>query len=320
MIISASRRTDIPAFYAKWFIRRVHAGYCTVPNPFNANQVSRVSLKPRDVDVIVFWTRNPAPLMPYLDELDALGFQYYFQYTILKNPKELDQNGPAFEQSLSTFQRLSQKIGPGRVIWRYDPIVFTDKTGMSFHRETYQEIAQKLRGYTHRSVISIMDFYRKTQRRFQALEENGLSIYQVQGSSGNRFETLMSALARSAAENEMEIVSCAEEHDLSGFGIRAGKCIDDEYIGQTFGIEVGHKKDPSQRKACGCVISHDIGMYDTCLFGCQYCYATSSFDRAKINHSQHDPESPSLLGWHEVSRNDNTAQMDMFQEDFDETP
>jgi hypothetical protein len=320
MIISASRRTDIPAFYAKWFIRRVREGYCTVPNPFNAEQVSRASLKPRDVDVIVFWTRNPAPLLPYLDELDAGGLRYYFQYTILKNPKELDQNRPAFEQSLSTFQRLSQQIGSGRVVWRYDPIVFTEKTGMSFHMETYQEIAQMLKGCTHRSVISIMDFYRKTQERFQALEKNGLSIYQVQGSSGNRFETLMSALARSAKENEMEIVSCAEELDLSSYGIKAGKCIDDGYIGRIFGIEVGHKKDPGQRKACGCVTSQDIGMYDSCLFGCQYCYATSSFERAKTNHSRHDPESPSLIGWHEESRSNKTSQMDMFQEDFDETP
>ena len=319
MIISASRRTDIPAFYARWFIQRVREGFCTVPNPYNPRQVSRVSLKPRDVDVIVFWTRNPVPLLPYLDELDGLGFRYYFQYTVLKNPRELDQNGPAFDQAVNTFQRLSQKIGPDRVIWRYDPIVFTDKTSTSFHRETFEEIAQKLRGYTHRSVISVMDFYRKTQKRMQELEKNGLKIQPFHNSADSRFDALMSALASSAAKNGMEIVSCAEELDLSLYGIKPGKCVDDEYISRVFGMEVGHKKDPGQRKACGCVTSQDIGMYDSCLFGCQYCYATSSFERARINHAAHDPESPSLLGRYEARPNKNSIQMDMFHEDFDET-
>ena len=320
MIISASRRTDIPAFYARWFIQRVREGFCTVPHPFNPTQVSRVSLKPRDVDVVVFWTRNPAPLLSYLDELDGLGFRFYFQYTVLKNPKQLEQNGPAFEQAVNTFQRLAQKIGSDRVIWRYDPIVFTDKTGMSFHRETFEEVAQKLRGHTHLSVISIMDFYRKTQKRMQELEKNGLKVHQLPSSMGSRFDTLMFALVSSATENGMEIVSCAEELDLSAYGIKAGKCIDDEYIGRVFGIEVGHKKDPGQRKACGCVTSQDIGMYDSCLFGCQYCYATSSFERARINHAAHDPESPSLLGRYNARLNKNAIQMDMFHEDFDETP
>ena len=186
--------------------------------------------------------------------------------------------------------------------------------------ETYDEIAQKLRGCTGRSVISIMDFYRKTQKRMQELEKNGLNVLPFQSSSGSRFGTLMSALAKSAAKNGMEIVSCAEEMDLSTYGIRAGKCIDDDYINRVFGIEVGHKKDPSQRKACGCVTSQDIGMYDSCLFGCQYCYATFSFERARNNHSAHDPESPSLIGRYEAGRKKPTPQMEMFHEDFDEIP
>jgi len=130
MIISASRRTDIPAFYANWFINRIQASYCAVPSPRNRNQVSYVSLKPRDVDVIVFWTRNLGPLLPHLGKLDEAGFRYYFQYTILNNPKELDRTNPSLVQSLDTFRRLVDRIGPERVIWRYDPIVFSNKTGM----------------------------------------------------------------------------------------------------------------------------------------------------------------------------------------------
>ncbi|MCX8024216.1 MAG: DUF1848 domain-containing protein, partial [Thermanaerothrix sp.] len=122
MIISASRRTDIPAFYTPWFIHRVRAGYCTVPNPFNHNQVSYVSLKPEDVDIIVFWTRNPAPLIPYLGELDARGLRYYFQYTIMENPRTIDKKSPPLQPAIETFVELSEKIGDERVIWRYDPI------------------------------------------------------------------------------------------------------------------------------------------------------------------------------------------------------
>jgi transcriptional regulator len=315
MIISASRRTDIPAFYAKWFINRAREGYCTVPNPIDHRQVALISLKPQDVEVIVFWTRNPAPLFPYLDELDTLGFHYYFQYTLLKNPRELDEKGPGFEQSLNTFQQLSERIGSSRVIWRYDPIVFTERTGMSFHLEAYEEIARKLKGFTNRSVISIMDFYQKTQKRIKKLEKQGITIHDIQDPPGDRFAALMHALVKSANENGMELVSCAEELELSTYGIKPGKCIDDEYIEKVFGIEVAHKKDPGQRKACGCVMSRDIGMYDSCPFGCQYCYATSNFERARLNHSQHDPKSPSLLGWYDAESSPQDPQLNMFSED-----
>jgi hypothetical protein len=300
MIISASRRTDIPAFYAVWFMNRIRAGYCTVPNPFNPNQITYVSLKPEDVEVIVFWTRNPKPLFPYLSELDQRGYRYYFQYTLMNNPAELDPKAPPPESALGTFRELVNKITPKNVIWRYDPIVFSPKTDAKFHQHTYQHLAKELRGYTHRSVISIVDMYRKTKRRLNALAKQGIPITTHDGQSGKGFDDLMRTLVRAAHENDMEIVSCAEEIELQPYGIRPGKCIDDEYIKNIFDIDVTHKKDPSQRKACGCVVSRDIGMYDTCVYGCQYCYATSSFDRAKKNREQHNPASTSLIGWHEV--------------------
>ena len=149
MIISASRRTDIPAFYAKWFIHRIREGYCMVPNPFNPNQVSRISLKPEDVDVIVFWTRYARPLMPFLNELDDRGYRYYFLYTLMNNPRALEPKSPSHERSLNTFQSLSNRIGMEKVIWRYDPIVFTRITDPNFHRETYQSYwSEQLKGYT----------------------------------------------------------------------------------------------------------------------------------------------------------------------------
>jgi hypothetical protein len=302
MIISASRRTDIPAFYAEWFMNRIRAGYCAVPNPFNRQQVSYVSLKPEDVDVIVFWTRNPRPLFPDLTELDERGYRYYFQYTVMNNPRLIDPKSPPLEASLKTFGELADRIGPARVIWRYDPIVFSNTTGAQFHQQTYERIAQALRGYTCRSVISIVDVYGKARKRLGELAKQGVELLPCDGKPGGWFDDFMRTLVRIASENGMEIVSCAEDLDLRPYGIRPGKCVDDEYIQKVFGLNVTDKKDPSQREACGCIVSKDIGMYDTCLYGCRYCYATTSFERAKTNHDiKHHPESPSLIGWYDAS-------------------
>ena len=296
MIISASRRTDIPAFYAEWMLHRLRAGYCTVANPFNRNQVSRISLRPEDVDAIVFWTRNPRPLMRYLPELDCRGYRYYFQFTILGYPREIDPQCPSAETAVQTFRELSERLGPTRVIWRYDPIVFTALTPPTFHRENFQGLAESLRGYTRRSVVSLVDMYRKTECRMRNLEGTPAS---VQPCDAAELQPLMCELAELARLNGMDIVSCAEEIDLRPFGIRPGKCVDDQVIAEAFGVEVFKSKDPSQRKTCGCVVSRDIGMYESCLCGCQYCYATKNFDQAKANFDKHDPNSPSLLGWHE---------------------
>ena len=299
LIISASRRTDIPAFYAEWFINRIRAGYCTVPNPYNREQVSRVSLLPEDVDVIAFWTRNPKPLFPYLDELDQRGYLYYFQHTLLGYPRQIDTKGPSRQAAIKTFQELADRIGFQRVIWRYDPIVFSQLTGAQFHTENYGHIAKALSGYTHRSVISVMDIYNKFRKRIDQLNQQGVAVdlSDHDGQSSPRYDALMETIAQTASENDLEIFSCSEERDMEPYGILPGKCIDDTYIEATFGIEVGHKKDPGQRKACGCVVSKDIGMYDTCVFGCQYCYATDNFKRSKSNFDAHDPQSPSLMGW-----------------------
>jgi len=299
MIISVSRRTDIPAFYAEWFMNRIRAGFCTVPNPFNRHQVACVSLRPEDVDVIVFWTRNARPLLPHLAELDRLGYRYYFQYTIMDNPRAFDPQAPTLAAALRTVRELSDRVGAQRVIWRYDPIVVSSVSPLDFHLGVYDHIARALRGRTQRSVISLVDRYRKAEGRLRRLADQGIEVMTC---DEGMLAALVPALAQIASDNGMEIVSCAEEIDLRPYGVRPGKCVDDEYIARTFGIQVTNKKDAAQREECGCVVSKDIGMYDTCLFGCQYCYATSSFERARVNHDrEHDPRSPSLLGWHEAA-------------------
>lgn len=297
MIISASRRTDIPAFYAEWFVNRIRSGYCTVPNPFNRNQVSYISLKPKEVDVIVFWTRDPRPLLSHLTELDERGYRYYFQYTVMDNPRLIDPHTSSLEASLRTFRTLADRLGPEKLIWRYDPILFSQITNAELHQRTYEKIAQALRGYTFRSVISIVDYYHKTEQRLRDLTRQGMEWLACEGEA---LEDFTRALVRIATENGMEIGSCAEKIDLRLYGVYPTKCLDDILIRQIFRIDVTSRKDPAQREACGCVVSKDIGMYDSCLFGCQYCYATTSFERAKANHRAHDPRSPSLIGWHET--------------------
>ncbi len=294
MIISVSRRTDIPALYAQWFIHRIRTGFCHVPNPFNPRQVSTVSLRPEDVEVIVFWTRHPRPLLPYLEELDHRGYRYYFQYTVLGYPREIDPGSPPLEVALPTFQELSRQIGATRVIWRYDPIIFSPLCDAEFHRRNFARIAAALRGHTGRCVISRCTRYRKTTRRVHALNACGVSIA-IPDASDIRFLELVASLAHIAHDHGMEIVSCAEEADLQPYGIRPGKCVDDALIHKIFGIRVTSQKDPGQRAACGCVVSKDIGMYDTCTMGCLYCYATSSVTRARLNRMRHDPHAPSLL-------------------------
>ncbi len=235
--------------------------------------------------------------MPRLQELDELELPYYFQYTVLNNPRALDVKGPVLDSALETFKKLSEQINPEKVIWRYDPIVFTPQMDVKFHIESYRRIAESLKGATQRSVISVMDFYQKTAKRLRQVAKEGTPVKQVPDAE---FGNLMTGLAEIASENGMEIYSCAEELKLDQYGIKPGKCVDDAYIRKVFGIDVTHKKYPAQRKACGCVVSKDIGAYDTCLFGCQYCYATGNFERAQERHKKHESWWNSIIGDFEV--------------------
>jgi hypothetical protein len=292
VIVSASRRTDIPAFYVPWFMRRVRAGECLVPNPVNPAQVSRVSLRPEDVEAIVFWTRNPRPLMPHLRELDAAGHRYYFLYTLLNYPAEIDPACPALPESADTFRRLSECIGPDRVIWRYDPIVISRLTGPDFHRDNFARIAQALEGFTSRCIVSVVDMYRGAVRRLA--EVPALGPPEVFGDEA-ALRRVLRTIAEEAGTRGIRVQRCAEERDWDVPQIGPGPCVDDALVRRLFGVDVSGRKDPAQRRACHCVVSRDIGAYDTCVYGCRYCYATSDPAAARANRRRHDPEAPSLL-------------------------
>lgn len=313
LIISASRRTDIPAFYSEWFMNRIHAGYCTTVNPYNRKQISYVSLKPPDVDVIVFWTKNPEPLMKHLKDLDDRGYRYYFQYTLTGYPRTIEPNLPGINKEIETFKKLADLIGPARVIWRYDPIIISNATGMDYHKKQIDYIARELEGNTERLVVSIVDEYRKAKTNFNRLESQ--SIFIKRETTELDIEELIDYIVALARNRKMEAFSCAEVLNLTPFGLMPGKCIDDCYIQKVFGINVISEKDKSQRLECGCVISKDIGAYDTCLHGCQYCYA-GTLSAAIKNKSNHFPDSPSIFGRYETQQpkkeNDDKDQPTLF--------
>jgi hypothetical protein len=296
MIISASRRTDIPAFYSEWFMNRVREGWCWVPNPLNMKQVSRVSLRPDDVEAIVFWSKNPAPLIPHLDELDQSGFHYYFQFTLNDYPRALEPRVPSLDARLSTFLSLSQRVGPLCVVWRYDPIIISNITPIEFHIEKFYQIAEKLRNATSRVMISIVDFYRKTDKNLSQLEKEEGFFFDRDPLSSPPTTSLLRNLADIARQNGMEIFTCAEERDYTHIGIPPGRCVDERILRQRWSLNLKYKKDPSQRDSCLCMVSKDIGINNTCMHGCPYCYATVNYSVAQRRYNEHDPHSPLLWG------------------------
>lgn len=287
MIISCSRRTDIPSYYADWFLHRIKEGFLYVKNPMNPHQVSRISLSPDVVDCIVFWTKNPEPMMKHLDKLNA--YPYYFQFTLTGYGKDLEPGLPDKRTRLiPIFQELSEKIGAARVIWRYDPILINDRYTIDYHLRAFDEIAHSLRGYTKRVVISFIDFYAKTTRNMDTDAIHRLTEEEM--------KHLAAKLAAVAAKCGLTIESCAEQIDLEDAGVRHGCCIDKTLIEEITGYSITSGKDKNQRKACGCIESVEVGTYHTCLNGCRYCYANDSTRKVKEMVKCYDVNSPLLCG------------------------
>ncbi len=268
----------------------------------NAHQVSRVSLKPVDVDAIVFWSKNPRPIMSHLDELDQMGFRYYFQFTLNDYPTALEPNVPDLGQRLSAFLDLSTSLGPSRVIWRYDPIIISNVTDVDFHRDRFAGLASSLSGATERAMVSLCDYYKKTDRRLGALEAEGYRFDRDAASSPS-VAALLKGMATEAAAHSIEVFTCAEDVDFSDLGVKPGRCVDADLIKRIWGVSACADKDAGQREHCRCVVSKDIGINDTCLHGCQYCYSTRNSSLAERRSIDHDPGSPTI--WHHSKPEDN---------------
>ena len=285
MILSVSRRTDIPNYYAEWFINRLHEGFLYVKNPMNVHQISKIQITPEVIDCIVFWTKNPVGIMKYLGELK--DYLYYFQFTLTGYGTDIEKNIPDKKTvMIPRFQELAAQIGKERVIWRYDPIMFTDRYTEEYHIRAFCQIAESLRGYTEKCVISFVDTYRKNK------------IFLSETVDNNKSKEVLTAFAaklqRIAEKNKMQMASCSEEIDLSSCGITHNCCIDKELIERLTGGQLKIKKDKNQRLACGCVESIEVGTYNTCANGCAYCYATYDIHSMEDNHKQYDANSPLL--------------------------
>ncbi len=279
-------------------MRRLEEGFCTVPNPFNAKQVARVSLIPEDVDAIVFWTRFAAPLLPHLDRLDARGYRYYFQYTLIGYGPPVEPSLPPLDRAIDSFRRLAARLPAGAVVWRYDPILVGPAFPADEHRRRFSAIADALESSTRRVVISVVHLYRKTIRRLGALYRWGNDLVQAP-SADPALPDLLGSLADIAQRHGMVMEACSQETDYAELGIAATQCVDDRLLRELFGGDWSSRKDPGQRTACRCIPSQDIGMPDTCPFGCAYCYANRNAEMPRRRLREHDPSSPSLHGRHE---------------------
>lgn len=286
MILSVSRRTDIPAFYSEWFFNRIKAGFVDVRNPMNIHQVSRVNIKPEVVDCIVFWTKNAGDMLARLDELK--DYKFYFQYTINPYNKFIEENVPVKKGIIENFRRLSDLIGSDKVIWRYDPILITNEIDIEYHFKYFEELAKRLEGYTKRCVISFVDLYKKTITNTQGLA--------MREPTEKEMHILADCLSGIAKHYGIEVQSCSENVDLDSNGVTHGCCIDKNIIEQIIGYEISIKKDQNQRKECGCVQSIDVGAYNTCRHACKYCYANFNNTKVQAQSKMHNPLSSMLVG------------------------
>ena len=293
MVISASRRTDIPCLYSEWFLNRLKAGYVITRNPMNYRQLSKISLSKDYVDCIVFWTKDPLNLIAYLGSIDNMGYKYGFQFTLNPYDKTIEKNLRDKEDIINTFKRLSNRIGKEKIIWRYDPIILTEHMNIDYHKEKFKYLCDRLHNYTDKVIISFVDIYAKIKR----IGINEMSVENI-----NIMASIFGEIAR---EYDMLISTCCEK-DLLIYGIKNEGCLSMPFLESICNYSLKLNMDRNQRKECKCVQSIDVGAYNTCTNGCIYCYATKNQTMA-INH---DPVSDMLSG--NICENDKLTERSVF--------
>lgn len=287
MIISVSRRTDIPSYYSEWLFNRLKEEYVLVRNPMNIHQISRINLSPDVVDGIVFWTKNPTPMLNRLEELEKYNF--YFQFTLTAYGPEVETGLPSKNKVIiPSFQRLAKEIGREKVIWRYDPIFLNENYTIDYHCRYFEVLASKLAQYTEKCTISFLDFYKNTERNIKPLHIQPITVEQQM--------EIVEKFARIAQKYDLHLDTCAESCDFGKFGVSHACCIDKERLERIGKYKLNVEKDKNQRVGCGCITSIDIGAYNTCRNGCLYCYANYSGASANNNFGKHNAGSPLLFG------------------------
>jgi hypothetical protein len=291
MIISASYKTDIPAFYGEWFEKRLEAGYCKVANPYNRRQVRRVSLLPEDVDGFVFWTKNLAPFEKRLERVAELGHPFTIQYTITGYPRELERTVVYADRSVRHVRSVAGRYGPKAAVWRYDPILFSSLTPAEYHLDNFERLAGSLEGHTDEVVISFAQIYKKTARNLDAVAREFGFTWEDPPDEVKL--DLASQLAEMAGARCMRLSICSQRKYVVP-GAQAARCVDARRLAAMGGRPI-RARLKGNRPDCGCHESTDIGEYDTCPHDCAYCYAVLHQDLALSRYRSHDPEGEFLF-------------------------
>lgn len=284
MILNTGSRTDIPAFYSTWFYNRVKEGYVCTRNPYNPKQVRRYQINPDVVDILSFCTKNPAPMLERIHELDA--FRQFWFVTLTPYGRDIEPNVPDKHLIITEIQQLSQMAGKQAVGWRYDPIFINQKYSIDYHLRAFQTICDQLQGYISFCVISFIDLYAKTKKNFPDVQE-------VSPAQQAFLAKRMSAIA---SAHGIPIRACCESPSLQKYGIITDGCMTKQVLEAATGCQLIMPKKSAARAQCTCLLGDDIGMYNTCGHGCLYCYANYDNRIVKANMAKHDPDSPFLIG------------------------
>jgi len=290
-IISASRRTDIPAFYTEWFIQRLRAGEVYVKNPYGG-QVHRVSLRPDDIHCIVFWSKNFAPLIARIEEVERVTRNLFFHFTITGMPAEIEQHTPHYRDAISDLVYIAGRYSAAHVVWRFDPICITDRLPFEYYEDIFSECAEKLRGSCIKCYTSFVQKYKKSLVNFAKYSTHRMAEVDIETQ-----RTYAGRLSSIAEKNGIRLYACCNDHLLSGKVLK-GSCINSRELAEVFGdFSIMSAPAAPTRRECACSRSIDIGAYDTCPHGCLYCYANADKTRARAACAEMD------MGWNALGFN-----------------
>ena len=283
MIINTGSRTDIPAFFHKWFLNRVSEGFVYSRNPYN-NEIYKYEINPEVTDCICFCSKNPKPLVKHLDEISQYN-QFWF---VTLNPygKDIEVNVPDYKKVIKTFRDVSETLNMGAIAWRYDPIFITEKYNLDFHIDKFEEMASQLCEYTSDCTISFIDLYQKVLRNFSDAREVTAEEQLIIGENFSKI----------AQKYSLKMKTCVEGTLLDQFGFDSSGCMTKQVLENAIGNNLKIPKGKYRIRECNCIFGRDIGAYNTCLHGCRYCYANSNMQMVKRNQKLHNPDSPLLIG------------------------
>ena len=283
MIINTGSRTDIPAFFSKWFFNRIEEGFVCTRNPYN-NDIYKYPLDSKIIDCLCFCTKNPKPMLKNLDRLN--DFNQFWFVTITPYSRDIEVNVPDFKRVIKSFKELSETLGANKVSWRYDPIFITEKYSIDFHVDMFERMVFELHEYTDDCTISFIDLYQKVLRNFSQAKEVSKSEQLMIGEE----------FAKIAKKYDIQMKTCVEGTLLDKFGFDSSGCMTQNVIERAIGNNLKIPKGKYRTRECDCIFGRDIGVYNTCLHGCKYCYANFSTKLVKRNFRLHNPDSPLLIG------------------------